>query len=118
MAKGKVHGTNEVIRNFKRWDRDKREQLQRFVRREIEPMLERYAKENRPWTDRTGAARRGLFASSYMTANELVILVAHTVYYGVYLELLQAGKYAILVRTIEANRADILRKLQRFWSEG
>lgn len=58
--------------------------------------VENYAKEHRPWTDRTGDARRRLTAKSYREENLLIIELAHGVPYGVYLELANAGKYAII----------------------
>ena len=56
-----------------------------------------YLKTHAPWTDRTGAARAGLLA----VANQLgpgahEILMSYSVYYGVYLELCNSGKYAII----------------------
>lgn len=84
---------------------------------------------NAAWEDRTGNARSGLFyavdglgmgevvgdisagARSLMKETEevkgdqntLVIVVAHTVFYGKYLELSRGGKYAIILSTIEKN---------------
>lgn len=84
---------------------------------------------NAAWEDRTGNARSGLFyavdglgmgevvgdisagARSLMRETEevkgdkntLVIVVAHTVFYGKYLELARGGKYAIILSTIEKN---------------
>jgi len=113
----KISGINNVIEELRRWDKSKRKELGDVANREIAPMLERYAKANRPWKDRTGNARRGLTASSEMTASELVIRLAHTVPYGVFLELCQAGKYAILLPTMEKNRAELERILRRFWEE-
>lgn len=48
---------------------------------------ERWMKHNAPWTDRTTNARNGLFAIAKKVASTLfVIIVGHTVDYGVYLE--------------------------------
>jgi len=112
-----VKGVREVIDALYDWDKQKRRDLEGVAKREIEPMLERYAKSNRPWKDRTGRARQGLTASSEMTASELVLRLSHTVPYGVFLELASAGKYAILGPTMDANRAALERILKRFWEE-
>lgn len=92
----RVEGVNEVIANLQNWSRRKKADLKNVADHEICPMLERYAKSHRPWTDRTGNARRGLFSRAEMTRDELIIRVAHTVYYGVYLERDGAGRYSIL----------------------
>jgi hypothetical protein len=81
------------------------------------------------WTDRTGNARSGIFyavdglglgtligevsaeAKTLMkdTSVEqgsdkvLIVVVSHTVFYGKFLELIQGGKYAIIMSTIERN---------------
>ncbi len=62
------------------------------------------ARQNAPWTDRTGNARSGLFALTEEAAAHLVaIYLAHTMEYGAHLELANAGRYAIIMPTIEAN---------------
>ena len=62
--------------------------------------MERYAKKNRKWTDRTGRARQSLNGSAFRIDNGYRIQIAHGVYYGVYLEYAHERKYAILERTI------------------
>jgi hypothetical protein len=63
--------------------------------------MEKWAKQNVPWTDRTAHAR--LFLKStvkWKNTNELMIALSHQVDYGVYLELANEGKYAILEKAI------------------
>lgn len=55
---------------------------------------------NAPWTDRTSNARNGLFAKSVNTPLTFSIVCYHTVPYGIYLEVKNDGKYAIIVPTI------------------
>lgn len=62
--------------------------------------MERYAKKNRKWTDRTGRARQLLKGSAFRIDNGYRIQIAHGVYYGIYLEYAHERKYAILERTI------------------
>lgn len=64
--------------------------------------VEAYAKANAPWEDRTGMAREGLTASVYEEGGEIVLELAHSVDYGVYLELKDDGRYAIILPTLEA----------------
>jgi hypothetical protein len=60
-----------------------------------------YARSNAPWTDQTGNARAGLFATHQaqpMVKHELVIY--HTMSYGTWLELRWSGRYAIIGPTM------------------
>jgi ABC-type phosphate transport system permease subunit len=55
---------------------------------------------NAPWTDNTGEARARLKATASHMALTVLIAVAHGVPYGVYLETMQAGRFAILVPAV------------------
>lgn len=59
-----------------------------------------YMRTNAPWTDRTGAARSGLFAipGHYGRAHE--IFLTYSVYYGIWLEVANSGRYQILQPTL------------------
>lgn len=63
--------------------------------------MEGYAKENRPWTDRTSSARQRLKGSWKKEGNSYKIQIAHGVKYGVWLEFKNERKYAILMPTVE-----------------
>lgn len=65
------------------------------------PQVENYAKINAPWTDQTGNARNGLAARPYRSGDEIGIIVYHQVDYGIFLETLYSGKFAIINPTIE-----------------
>ena len=64
---------------------------------------EAFARQNAPWTDQTGNARSGLHADvnviDYGKAFELI--VAHSVPYGIWLEVRFSGKYAIIQPTVD-----------------
>lgn len=63
-------------------------------------LVEQDAKQNAPWTDITGQAREGLIAEVYTDSGEVVLTLAHQVEYGVWLETIQNGKYAIIIPTL------------------
>jgi diacylglycerol kinase len=66
-----------------------------------EPQATTYARANAPWTDRTGNARNGLFATHEpepMVRHSLIIY--HTMPYGVWLEVRWSGRYAIIGPTM------------------
>lgn len=106
-----MHGVNEVIDNLTKWSMRKRLEAQKVCKTQVAPMLEKRAKADRPWKDRTGNARRGLNAQVEVTTKEIVVQLRHGVEYGIFLELGHAGKYAILKPTLEKSRTDIWRLL-------
>lgn len=65
------------------------------------PEVENHMKLNAPWTDRTGNARNGLAARPYEEAESVGIVLYHQVSYGIFLEVSNAGRYAIINPTID-----------------
>jgi hypothetical protein len=98
------------------------------------------ARKGATWTDRTGNARGGLFYAvdgfgmgemvgevsggakelmkevSVEHGNEklLIITLAHTVFYGKFLELSNGGRFAIIMSTIEGNLPALERQVQEY----
>jgi len=58
--------------------------------------------ENAPWTDRTGDARAGLDVGVDHDGENVDLQLFHTVDYGLWLEVIQSGRYAIIMPTLEA----------------
>lgn len=75
--------------------------------------LEGYAKENRPWTDRTGDARKRLTAYVTDIPNGYRINLAHGVDYGIWLELAMEKRFAILEPTVRLQGPEVLRGMNR-----
>jgi hypothetical protein len=73
------------------------EEILRDMAREVQA----YAQQNAPWTDQTGAARNGLTTDVYREGDTVVLQLYHTVDYGVWLETIQNGEYAIIMPTLE-----------------
>jgi len=62
---------------------------------------EAYMKAHAPWTDRTTNARNGLHTvSSSPARGKYEILFAHTVHYGIYLELANSGRYQVIMPSV------------------
>lgn len=77
------------------------------------PVFESYAKQNAPWTDRTGNARQALYAEVEQLSKDAVALyLAHGMAYGQYLEARWGGRYAIIWPTIQAHLQAISQMLQ------
>lgn len=79
--------------------------------------FENYAKQNRPWTDRTGRARQGLTGYVEKVNRAPRIVIAHTVSYGIDLELRHNKKYAILEPTLRLRSNDALNTLKRLFDK-
>lgn len=70
-----------------------------------------------PWTDRTGAARGGLFA---LTEHKLGagpfgqhgIIFGHSVSYGIWLEVANSGKYQVIMPTVKSVGQDLMKGLE------
>lgn len=71
--------------------------------------MEHYAKEHRPWTDRTGNARRTLEGRLEHSGAQYHLAVVGHMPYSVYLELGFGQRYAILYPTVNALTPGILR---------
>lgn len=76
--------------------------------------LEDYMKANRPWQDRTGAARAGLVAKLTSSKKNYVqtIELNHSVPYGVYLEYSMGRRFAILEPTMRIKGPEIINDLK------
>ena len=75
--------------------------------------LEGYAKQKAPWTDRTGKARERLKASVKKESDfKYEITLAHGVDYGVWLELANEKKYAIISPTLKYYGPLIMKGLK------
>lgn len=69
--------------------------------------MQSYAKENAPWTDRTGRARRTLTGFCERSQNDFKIGVMGMMPYSPRLELGFSGKYAILTPTLDKYAFEI-----------
>ena len=75
--------------------------------------LQNYARDNAPWTDRTGHARQRLTGTTSRIDKGYRITLAHGVDYGKWLELAHEKKYAIIQPTILVNSNEIIAGLNK-----
>lgn len=66
-----------------------------------------YAKDNAPWEDRTGDARAGLDIDVDQENDSIYITLYHTVDYGLYLEVIESGKFATIMPTLEHYSGEV-----------
>ncbi len=117
-----------LVLNLKKYQRDLLTALAAICQYHGQQMQDD-ARQRATWQDRTGNARSGLFyafegaglppifgqisgvpaLSTQQTQTDsaapftAVIWLSHTMYYGVFLELSNGGKYAIIMSTIESH---------------
>lgn len=72
-----------------------------------------HMKTNAPWTDRTGNARAGLHVVPDLDGNKKTLTFAHTMSYGIWLEVIQNGKYQIIMPTVKLTGQQIMASLRR-----
>ena len=70
--------------------------------------LEAHKKDKRPWTDRTGMAKARLNGSVQEVSEGLRIALAQGVDYGIWLELANEKKYAIIQPTIQSKSGEVI----------
>lgn len=71
-----------------------------------------WMKSNAPWTDRTGAARAGLIALPASGRNFEEIIMSYSVYYGIWLEVANNRRYAIIQPAMRIIGDKLMRDLQ------
>lgn len=75
--------------------------------------IEASAKANASWTDRTGNARQGLTGRAIATATGVVIYLFGTMDYQIWLEVSHAGRFAVILRTLESFYGPFMAALRR-----
>lgn len=79
--------------------------------------MENHSKESRPWTDRTGDARRSIYALADINYKTVSIYHGIRVDYGKYLELSNGGRYRVITPTVNKYRTIWLKNLSRTLSK-
>lgn len=72
-----------------------------------------FAKQNAPWTDRTGAARSGLRAFVVKAATYVTLYLVTSVKYGLFLEVSHGGRFSILIPTMRKFQPEIMAAARR-----
>jgi hypothetical protein len=74
--------------------------------------IESFAKQHAPWTDRTGNARQGLTARAFRTATAVTIVLWHSMAYGIWLEVKNAGRFAAILPSLEQHYQPFMRAVE------
>lgn len=108
-----IEGIDKVIKNLKQFTPKLKAALA-LDSQNIATNMEQWAKDNALWTDRSSNARQFLKATvNWKNSNELMITMSHHVDYGVYLELCNEGRYAILEQAIQ----EFTPEFKKGWKE-
>lgn len=68
-------------------------------------------KTKAPWTDRTGAARTGLHTATAHQGGTHTIVFAHSVPYGIWLEIKNSGRYEVIMPTVRTIGPRVMQSL-------
>ena len=108
-----MSGFPEVAANLNKWLFLKHAGVEAVAKVSAKTM-QNYARREKRWVDRTGNARAGLTGGSFwQTPETMLIFLAHTMEYGVWLELCNSGVYSILEESVNVHRQEIFNNIKR-----
>lgn len=70
------------------------------------------AQRDAPWQDITGEARSGLDVTVENLNGEIVLTLFHTVEHGLWLEVIQNGRFATIMPTLEKYGSKVMRNAE------
>lgn len=105
-------GGDQVAKNLQRWQEQYMNNLYLFAGA-LAGQLEAKAVRDRPWTDRTSAARNSIEGSHERKLGNITVALAIGVEYGKNLELNNGGKYRVIRPTIDSMRREFLKLPER-----
>lgn len=86
--------------------------LARTAAESISKQMQEYAQAAAPWNDITGDARAGLLTTVIATDGSITIVLYHTEFYGLFLEVCNGGKYRVILPTVVTFAALYMALLQ------
>jgi len=75
-------------------------------------IMQAAAQANARWTDQTSNARQGLTSDTVVEGYKITLVLFHKMTYGIWLELANEGRYAIIMETIESYGAELISAAQ------
>lgn len=113
-----ITGIDEVMGNLKDFPRKLKAALV-LDAQNIAAEMEIWAKENKPWENQTGDAVKFLKSHvKWTNTSTLMVALSHHVEYGVYLELANECKYAILEEAMRKYTPQFMEGWKKVISEG
>ena len=108
----KVKGFKQVTDNLNKWAEDRIRGIIAF-NKFTASKVQSEARLTARWTNITGNARQGLTGQAYEMLPQLFIALQHKVDYGVFLELANDGKFAIIEEILNKNRLTWFQGVRR-----
>lgn len=115
MGQGFNFDISGLLRGLDNLESKTDQALRAYAEGSAAPKLVSYGKEHAPWTDRSGDARRTLGTQVLKMAGGYRIEFMHGVAYGIWLELANEKRFAIIEPTIRAKAPDIFKGLEHLW---
>lgn len=78
----------------------------------FEPEIEAWMKENAGWNDQTGNLRQTLYSLFYSAPDDFFLIADYKLWYGVFLELANAGRYAVVAPAIDTFAPRIFQAIR------
>lgn len=113
-----ITGISQLNANIRRYGDRTEASLILFCDHFGKGTMEGYAKRNAPWTDRTNMARNSLNGGGFKSGDDVVSYIAGGVDYQKWLEVISAGKWAILQPTILACKSEWISGIERIIQGG
>ena len=107
-----LKGTSTVLANLDRWGNKKMAGVQ-GVGTIIASEAAAKSKAEHPWKNQTHHAEQGLYGKFKWNGTQGIIEHGHRVSYGIWLELANDGKYAILEKTLNSLRGEFLSRVKQ-----
>lgn len=116
MAKSFVIEIDALDHNLRKFD----DRARRAIKATLDYQAaksETWMRTNARWTDRTTNARNGLFATVDDTLGDdtWLLVLSHTVSYGIWLEVANNGKYAIVRPAWLKANTEVMRRLAKLF---
>lgn len=102
-----MRGLSKVLGNLAAYETRKKVACAAYAKMAAAPQMEASARARAPWHDISGMARKGLKGGVVMRGDKVIIYIAHSVDYGVYLELCNDKKYEILDPTVDRFKGQV-----------
>lgn len=75
-----------------------------------------YMRTNAPWTDRTTNARNGLHVLEDHEEDHWRLILSHTMHYGIYLEIMNAGEFEIILPSVIHGADELWRSITKLFA--
>lgn len=108
-----MHYNDKVLRASLKGYEDDVDRALRFIMEYHAADGQARMKLNAPWTDRTSAARNGLFTVVEGGNGKYTIVFSHSVNYGIWLEVKFSGRDAVIMPTVLDVGQDLMQNLRR-----